>query len=689
MPVLPALAATLGAMIGIAHFWVNDDVGNLLRLSGGFTGVPESLNTNLGPIFSTLVATLYRLTTKVAWYPVILLAIPTVSSSWCLRKLYRRIAMSSYVAIAILMTSGMFLLGIKINFTLSSFIACSASVFLVAIAVSSNELRIREVVAAIVLSVMALSIRMPWTTSSPPMPPAFLFVALLNLILFTFSEIPRKLERIVKFSGLLGIVFLVAWLPQLVIMSLDSEWRDFVEFNQVRGSLNGNESLVHYLNSISPAELLARTGIDEAAMWELRQWSLFDSESVPTENLRKLSLEVATFRWRMISADFITQFSSFAASYFGKVAWVVVATMIFRLAEEKMSFRSWIRWSLVRCVLLLSSFGLIYFITSGVRFPSYVLVGTVFATSFALTLDNSLDSSDMSVKPFVRWPLSVIALVLIVAGCWLNFGQYAKINREDVNSKAKKYREIIKETRESNRPVILGTAAGKAYQYSPFDVSVPTEYLQSKDFSGGASIRSPQHVRRWNYITGEQQVPSTLFDSQLYDNVYFYNRIYSQLFQLRKPCYKVLPVTLGYFEKSSVPCDALRVIDAGGSHQIDHWFSGPQGFELQVTRNIDQVDLRLISPFGAFARSHLTRIRVNSEDGGSKLDFLKVVTPGIGTEITMQDLSENDRILIQSVSSCVVPFDVDPIAFPDRSVLCVGLNSIRIDGQSINIVDLP
>jgi len=679
---VPFLAASLGSILGIARFWVNDDVGHLLLISGGFTGTPESLNPVLGPIFTAFVSWLYRVTGRVPWYPLTILVIPAISGSLLLVDLCRRVSRFFHIAIAVLVSFGLLLLGVQLNFTFASFIACSSAMLLLLLRIMRHEVRIGNLLAPFVLCVLSLSLRTNWSTSGVATPPAFLYAGILVLVATYFLGGTGRFGRTIKLFFLFSLVYLASWLPQLVILSSDHLWAEFIDFYRARGSLNGVSVVYEYVNSTTPSEIFAKTGMDYAAMWELQNWSLFDSRSVPVGDLLALATEARASRNPLTIPAIQTGLRNQLGTFLTGMVWFILALILCCFVSERVVRRKNVLSQFgLMSVLLVLSLTQIHVVTFGTRFPTPVRAGTLFATALVLMVTMSLGSISKPDVNFWRKIINALAFLLLLVGCWLNFGRDVRGVSADNLSKSKENRRFIRETTSLDKPVLF--SAGNAYILFPFDNSVPAEYLSSKAFHGGSYVRSPQHLRRWNTITGESQTTETLFGPKFYSRVYFHAATYEEVTLRRTPCMQLRETTKGVFD--GVRCSYIAALEAGNRWGT-HWFSKPEGFLFRVNLKIDDLSLNLISPFGKYAKNHLTEISVEQADGTSKKRLFVVVPPGSdGYTVSLHSLEAGDQISIRSVNRCVVPFEIDPELMPDRTELCVGLSRVAVNGETISL----
>lgn len=688
---LPLLGALIGPVTGLSHYWVNDDVGNLLWISGGFTGQPEYLNPVVGPIFGVIVSLLYRATTFLPWYPVAVLAIPTVACVLFLRFLKGRVPSATFFNFALVLTSGTLLLGLKVNYTFASFVSCAVAALWISLLVGST-LRFTSLIAPVIFCILGLSLRTHWAKTTFVLPPAFVFAGFLGFVFLLMRFRKGETPRIMKFVALMSFVYAVNWLPQVIITLTNHDWAMFTEFYSARGALNGVQYVHDYLASVSPRTVEAATGMDRAGIIELDEWSLFDAESVSTESLRRLGSAARQAQQQGLSEQLALM--SLSATQFLQVAgWFALAAIIGTVARAKtVGMRSAARQFGVIGGLLFTSTVMVGQATSRSRFPNYVLAGTVFTIALFL-LASQISRVASGGAPQERFRFAVVgSSLLLIMGCWYGFGRDTFAILRDGNGLTSDvaYREQLRQSAEFATPVIHNvTLVGYAYQSVPFDASVPEEYLNSQNFGGGSNVRSPQYVRRWNYLTAENQTTQSLFNAAFYDRVMFENSYWYQLlFSYSKNCYKIVPNQQGFATRVSSPCAQVLVADA---HFDDpsYWWSKPSGMNFDVTaRDAINLDLVLLAPFGEHARPVVTNIRVTDEGGRHKYERIVVVYPGEGTKVKFQGLVRGERVVVRSMSRCMIPFVIDQVRYPDRRELCVGLGKVAINGINVPLTDI-
>ena len=690
---LPLLGVFVGPVTGLSHYWVNDDVGHLLWVSGGFTSQPEYLNPVVGPIFGVIVSLLYRATTFLPWYPVAVLAIPTVACVLFLRFLKGRAPSVTFFSFVLVLTSGTLLLGLKINYTFASFVSCAVAALWMSLLVVESSLRFTSLVVPIILCILGLSLRTHWPAPIVATPPAFVFAGFLGFVFILMRYKRGELPKIVRFVALMSFVYAVNWLPQVLIMLTNDDWAMFIDFYRARGALNGVEYVGNYLASVNPQTVEAQTGVDRAGVIELRNWSLFDAESVSTESLRRLESAARQAQQQGLSEQFALM--NLSATQFLQVAgWFALAAIIGTVARAKtVGMRSVARQFGVIGGLLFTSTVMVVQTTSGVRFPSYVLAGVVLTIALFL-LASQIGHVASGGVPQECFRFAVVgSSLLVIMGCWYGFGRdtFAILREGNGLVSDVEYREQLLQSVDFSIPVVHNVMlVGYAYQSAPFDTSVPEEYLNSKNFGGGSNVRSPQYVRRWNYLTGENQTTQSLFNEAFYDRVMFENSYWYQLlFSYSKNCYKkVVPNQQGFATRVSSPCSQVLVADA---HFDDssYWWSKPSGMNLDVVaRDAIDLDLVLLAPFGEHARPVVTNIRVMNEAGRHKYERIVVVYPGEGTKIEFESLVLGESVVIRSVSPCMIPLVIDPVRYPDRRELCVGLGKVAINGINVPLTDI-
>jgi hypothetical protein len=291
-----------------------------------------------------------------------------------------------------------------------------------------------------------------------------------------------------------------------------------------------------------------------------------------------------------------------------------------------------------------------------------------------------------------------LPLVLAVSAGWLTFGGHAADTTRNENTEpglSANMRQKLLESRRSNSPVIHERQIiDFAYRIHPFDTSIPMDYLNSRDYSVLSFARSPQAVRRWNYLTGEKQTVRSLFKDSIYDRVVFDGSrkdfFLDQVLIYRDPCVAMKVNELGYYKKVVGPCRSIIVERSGYQDSETSWFSDSSGFLFtpRWLHPVAEFELQLLSPFGEYAKIHDVRLRRTDADDNLISDEIVQVQPGTGTNVLFRDFVRGQELLVISTSPCVVPNEVDPNKFTDMRPLCVGVGIVAVDGKQIALKDL-
>lgn len=677
-----------------------DDVVNLLMVSGGYTGVPEFQNYVQGPIFGFVVSSLYRLTDAVAWYPLFVLGIPSVLSVLLLREIRSKSSSVIFWQFNVVLTSMMLFLGSRINYSFGAFISCGMMVLLVMLRVLAGRVRIRDYVTPVLLGLLALSLRTTYPRPFFFIPEAFLFsfgVGFLCLV----SLVGRSgCGKILRFVGVIGVVYVLAWVPSLYVMRSDPGWAKYQDFLHAFAKAY-NPTFVHEYFDRGPwiDNLLTETGLEPSDVAEMFNTFTVDAVSVPNEKYERLT----SVAWNSYVQDrgiLGVRYRELLNSLHLLIHPGVLLTFVisaFSFWSPKQSIpRLWQFLKTGFMTLVVPSFCFGY--VTAYHSPSYVLAGSsavimIFLLSIAINGESSLV---VRAKSNVR--KIGLRLVLAVFAGWLAFGGHAADTTRNENTEpglSANMRLKLLESRRSNSPVIHERQIiDFAYRIHPFDASVPKDYLYSRDYSVLSFARSPQAVRRWNYLTGENLTVKSLFNESIYDQVVFdesrKDLFFDQILIYRDPCVAMKLNELGYYKKVVGPCRSMVAERAGYRDSETNWFSDSSGFSFtpRWLHPVAEFELQLLSPFGEYAKVHDVLLRRTDSEGNVMSEEIVQVQPGAGTNVLFRDFVRGQQLSISSVSSCVVPNEVDPIKFSDMRPLCVGVGTVAVDGKQIALKDL-
>jgi hypothetical protein len=690
---LLTVSTFLAPVIGRSMYWVNDDVGHLLWFSGGYSGSPEFQNPVLGMPFGLLITMLYQLASGIPWYPILVLAIPLAACGLLLWHVQGLLTTPQYVPIVVVMCNSLLLLGVCINYTYASFVASGALAALYGFQSREMTLSRKTLVVSIVLGILALSLRSNWLFYGLGFPMPFLFATLCAVVFF----LPRTGQHAGRFIGrftvIVGVVYLLAALPQYVVMQKDSEWRAFQNFYLARGEVNGVKIVGDYLSSEPAQTVFRQTGMDSTDIFQLESWALFDATDVSPDNLRALR-EAAESSSQTGDGilDQALQLISNVVKWLFTPEIALLGGMLFVglvLGTARSSVSPWVLLRAFPAYVVAG--GLFVFATSGVRSPDYVVLGshTVLAMIglVAIPRNSGMPSARKGTALFVLVGLSVILGHLLWGTEILK--QVAII--PEAKSLGELSRAELTRSQSSSIPIVHDVMlVGYAYQAAPFDSSVPQHYLLSKNFVGGAKVRAPQYVRRWNLITQSKETSESLFDENFFTRVAvsegFASAFRSQ-FANRGACFAQHQIGIsGYVRLKKSTCNKITALESGWQDFPSFWWSREEGSVFVATTDLlYSLDVHLLSPFGEFAQPHGAELLIVDSENIEKWRQRVVVVPGRGNRVEVPRMFAGQRLVIRSLDSCVVPFEVNPIRFPDRRKLCVGIGELSLGGESISL----
>jgi len=699
---IPVFASALSPILGESRFWVNDDVGNLLVLSGGYSGMPDFKVYVMGPINGLLISSLYRMTTALPWYPINLIAIPLLSALLLLKELRNLIPKFAFLGFGLFLAFPMFLIGTLINYTFASFVACSLAVTLLMVRICKKGVRLKSLIVPFVLITISIGLRTSWPTSVIGFPPpGFAFASTFGVIVFIL--VGRIKRELIVLIGLLFSVYLVALSTQYAVLNLDRDWSDFISYSEARGGLNGSKPFGLLFNRAKSDDLFlgevkSKTGIDAFGLDEISDWHLYDATSVSTDGLfalQKLALKEYSDEFGILDrtililregANFLS-FEPFAICFL-----FAVLTFSIRFSNLKL-----VRRIISQCIFTILCGALIVgFVLSDKRTPDYVVAGCLFG--LALSLMTFLIFEDVNLKSLTTSNslVKIVFVTLMAFGSLQTFSGFLRFTTSQDLENSAAMRARVRDSSDFLTPVVhMVLTVGFAYENTPFDTSIPHEYIASMDFSGGTGLRSPQSVDRWNWITGESQTLKSLFASDIYERVLlepsFAESISHNIFETRGEC--LVKVSTEYknfvrLQKAVPPNCLIRLTQSGTGRNVTDVFSGLSGFDFEFYgKGVSKFEILLLSPFGEFAKLHEAHIRFYESASGKYREEVVIVDPAFKNRIVFNDLKAGDRIEIVSKSPCVIPFELDADRFADRTEKCVGVESIVVDGLSFRTED--
>jgi len=697
---LPVLACSVPTLFGKSVFTSLDDVVNLLMVSGGYTGVPEFQNYVQGPIFGFVVSSMYRLTDAIAWYPLFVLGIPSVLSVLLLREIRSRSSSVIFWPFNVLLASMMLFLGSRINYSFGAFISCGMLVLLVMLRVLAGRVRIRDYVAPVFLGLSALSLRTSYPRPFFFVSEAFLFSFGVGFLCLVSLVGRRGFGKVVKFVGVISVVYVLAWVPSLYVMRSDPGWAKYQDsMNAFAKAYNPTFIKEYFDRGPWIDNLLTETGLEPSDVAEMFNTFTVDAVSVPNEKYERLTsvawntyvqdLGILGVRYRELLNSLHLLIHPGVL-----ITFVISAFSFWSLKQSRLLLWRFLKAGFMTVVVPSFCFGYV----TAYHSPSYVLAGcSAVVMIFLLSIPLNFEPSHVVLaKSNVRNILLSMASVAFAS--WLAFGGQPADTTRNENTEpglSANMRQKLLESRLSNLPVIHERQIiDFAYRIHPFDSSIPMDYLNSRDYSVLTFARSPQAVRRWNYLTGEKQTVKSLFNESFYDQVVFDESrkdfFLDQVLIYRDPCAAMKVNELGYYKKVKGPCRSMVAGRSGYQDSETNWFSDTKGFLFtpRWLHPVAEFELQLLSPFGEYAKIYDVRLRRTDADGSLMSEEIVQVQPGTGTNVLYKDFVRGQGLLVSSISPCVVPNEVDPNKFADTRPLCVGVGTVKIDGKQIALKDL-
>jgi hypothetical protein len=120
--------------------------------------------------------------------------------------------------------------------------------------------------------------------------------------LFAYTAFKAPIKRTVLFGAAIATVSLAAAAVSTVAYDTDPRWREYLEYNAVRGKLHANASFN------PPNQVLKEVGWSRSDMLLFKSWFFTDPEIYSLENLQTLQGSIRTeSRWKSFSRRLVTK----------------------------------------------------------------------------------------------------------------------------------------------------------------------------------------------------------------------------------------------------------------------------------------------------------------------------------------------------------------------------------------------
>jgi hypothetical protein len=152
----------------------------------------------------------------------------------------------------------------------------------------------------VLLGLLALSLRTSYPRPFFFVPEAFLFsfgVGFLCLVSLTGR---RGFGKAVRFVGVIGVVYVLAWAPSLYVMRSDSGWAKYHDFlGSFSKAYNSTFVGEYFVRGPWIDNLLTETGLEPSDVAEMFNTFTVDAVSVPNEKYQRLT----SVAWRTYVQD--------------------------------------------------------------------------------------------------------------------------------------------------------------------------------------------------------------------------------------------------------------------------------------------------------------------------------------------------------------------------------------------------
>jgi len=113
------------------------------------------------------------------------------------------------------------------------------------------------------------------------------------------------------------------------------------------------------------------------------------------------------------------------------------------------------------------------------------------------------------------------------------------------------------------------------------------------------------------------------------------------------------------------------------------WSSSELSFSLGS--EVQSFRLQLVAPFGQYAKPHRISLAVRSSSRKLLENSELIISPGDGLMLDVEQAEPFGTVSINSLSDCVVPYEIDSNRFPDQRKLCFGIVGIWVNGEQTSL----
>jgi hypothetical protein len=528
MYVLP-IGALLVFLVRWSTYWVNDDSGYVLVLSGAFTGSPDARVPFLGPPLSLMLAGLYSVSDNVPWYPLFLVAIPAVAAGTVMYR-YRFCGAGQKALFAIPALMAIAFLLFSPNYTFSSFVASA----LVCLTVDDDNYWSRSrYVGTSILFTLAMSLRIEATPIALVPLPALYSVGLFTLVAML------NLRRVVIARLLLTLVMSLSLLQAFSWLQLrgDSDYREYLQFNVARAQVNDAAYVSEYLRSTEYLNYATSINLDQFSLSLLDSFESFEADIATTDKIMTLvsragdkASSVVSFRDLLLFGEETLQLAVVL------LAAVVGAVVAFQLKTKAVMKLAAVSASAVLATHLVS----VYVKMNGPVRQGIFVVGLLAIAGVVGPLVKQVDTS---------YRRKVIGFVILGSVVVADFGSLVHSRLSAIQTSRQAAVGALQLIEEAKDYVDVGWSSSRivveALQQHPWNTDAIEAVRSSRLVWGGTLLRSPMWADRWRRLTDSAEPDSEIFKSSLIERVALpperANELAAGYWNFRNKCFVITP----------------------------------------------------------------------------------------------------------------------------------------------------
>jgi hypothetical protein len=502
MYVLP-IGALVVFLARWSTYWVNDDSGYVLVLSGAFTGSPDARVPFLGPPLSLIVAGLYSVSDNVPWYPLFVVAIPAVAAGTVIYR-YRFCGAGQKALFAIPALMAIAFLLFSPNYTFSSFVASA----LVCLTVDDDDRWSRSrFVGTSILFTLAMSLRIEATPIAlVPLP------ALYSAGLFTLVAM-LNLRRVVIARLLLTLVMSLFLLQASYWLQLrgDSDYREYLKFKIARAQVNDSAYVSEYLRSTEYLNNATSINLDQFSLSLLDSFESFEADIATTDKIMTLVSRAGDKASSVFSFRGLLSFSEGTL----QIAVVLLSAIVGALVAFQPRNRTVMQMTVLSALaVVVAHLVSVYVKMTGPVRQGIFVVGLLVIAGIVGPQVRQADTC---------WRRKVVGFVILISVVVADFGGLVVSGLSTIQTRRQEAVGALQLIEEAKNYRDVGWSSpylvAAAVQPHPWNTDAVEAVRSARLVWGGTLLRSPMWADRWRRLTGSAELDSEIFTSSLVERV--------------------------------------------------------------------------------------------------------------------------------------------------------------------------